>query len=108
MCSLQEHIEREARAREAERETVSSGRAVTVSHTRPPTGRGQTHYCYGDAITGRPIIEANVVDGPRNQGELEWLRDYLPSYIGPGGIISLQYSAAKPETADVEETTTEG
>ena len=101
MCSLQEHIEREIRAREA------AGRTVTVSHTRPATGRGQTHYRYGDAITGRPIIQADVVDAPRNQNDVEWLRDYLPRYIGPGGIINLDYDR-EPETVDVEESTKEG
>jgi len=105
-AEIRNRLEAEQAAEKAK--TVSSGRAVTVSHTRPATGRADTHYCYGDAITGRPIIEANVLDWPRNQDELEWLRDYLPSYIGPGGVINLQYSTAKHETADVEETTKEG
>ncbi|MGC0237294.1 hypothetical protein [Arthrobacter sp. SD76] len=88
MSSLQVHIERDIRAREA------AGRTVTVSHARPATGRGHTHYCYGDAITGRPIIQANVVDAPRNQEDVEWLREYLPSYIGPGGTVNLDYDPA--------------
>lgn len=46
---------------------------------------------YGQAITGWPILKATIISAPRNDSDRDWLNNYLPAYIAPGGEIIHAY-----------------
>lgn len=49
-------------------------------------GNGPVIY-YGQALTGRPIDNATLMDAPRDQRDQEWIDAVLSCRILPGGVV---------------------
>lgn len=60
---------------------------VTLHQSRPGIIPDSARIYYGDRFSGRFFDHIEMVDGPANPTDWDWMRDHLAPRLAPGATI---------------------